>query len=81
MKIKVLGTSCPKCTEAERLVREAVAESGVDAQVEKISDMPAIAAYGVSGTPAVVVDGVVKSAGRIPSKADVIRWVRESPLT
>ena len=77
MEIKVLGTSCPTCQATERLVREAVKEAGVAATVEKVSDMMIIAEYGVLGTPAVVVDGVVKSAGRVPNKADIIRWVKQ----
>ncbi|RJQ70830.1 MAG: thioredoxin family protein [Desulfobacteraceae bacterium] len=75
MEIKVLGTSCPKCQQAERIVRETVAQSGIDASVEKISDYAVIAAYGVFGTPAVVVDGEVKSMGRIPSKEEIRSWI------
>ena len=75
MDIKVLGPGCPKCQQAEKIVKEAVAEAGVDAQVEKVTDTMEIAGYGVFGTPAVVVDGDVKSVGKIPKKQDVISWI------
>ena len=76
MDIKVLGPGCPKCERTEKIVRDAVAESGVDASVEKVTDVLAIAEYGVFGTPAVVVDGEVKSVGKIPKKEEVINWIR-----
>ncbi len=75
MEIKVLGPGCPKCQQTEKVVQEAVAESGVAANVEKVTDVMKIAGYGVFGTPAVVVDGEVKSVGKIPSKADVLSWL------
>jgi small redox-active disulfide protein 2 len=75
MDIKVLGPGCPKCQQTEKIVKEAVAQAGVDARIEKITDTMEIAGYGVFGTPAVVVDGDVKSVGKIPSKQDVIGWI------
>ena len=75
MEIKVLGPGCPKCLQTEKVVKEAVAESGVAADVEKVADVMKIAGYGVFGTPAVVVDGEVKSVGKIPSKEDVKSWL------
>ena len=76
MDIKVLGPGCPKCKQTEKIVKEAVAESGVAASVEKVTDTMEIAGYGVFGTPAVVVDGEVKSVGKIPKKAEVLGWIR-----
>jgi small redox-active disulfide protein 2 len=76
MDIKVLGPGCPKCQQTEKIVKEAVAESGVEASVEKVTDVMEIAGYGVFGTPAVVVDGEVKSVGKIPKKEDVLGWIR-----
>ncbi len=75
MDIKVLGPGCPKCQKTEKIVKDAVAESGVAANVEKVTDAMDIAGYGVFGTPAIVVDGDVKSVGRIPSKADILSWI------
>ena len=76
MEIKVLGPGCAKCQQAEKIVKEAVAEAGVAATVEKVTDLMKIAGYGVFGTPAVVVDGEVKCVGKIPKKADVLGWIK-----
>jgi len=75
MDIKVLGPGCAKCQQTEKVVKEAVAESGVSATVEKVTDIREIAEYGVFGTPAVVVDGDVKCVGKVPSKQDIKKWV------
>ena len=75
MEIKVLGPGCAKCDKTEKLVKEALSEAGVAANVEKVTDIMQIAGYGVLGTPAVVVDGDVKSVGKIPSKENIISWL------
>lgn len=75
MNIKVLGPGCAKCEKTEQIVREAVLEAGVEAEIEKVSGMLEIAAYGVLGTPAVVVDGQVKLVGKVPSKEQVLSWL------
>lgn len=74
MEIKVLGPGCKKCNQTEKVVMDALAEAGVAADVEKVTDMMKIAGYGVFGTPAVVVDGEVKSMGKVPSKDEVKSW-------
>jgi small redox-active disulfide protein 2 len=76
MEIKILGPGCPKCAKTEEIVKQAVAESGVDANVVKVTDTMEIASYGIFGTPAVVIDGEVKSVGKIPSKDDVAGWLK-----
>ncbi len=75
MEIKILGPGCSKCQQAERNVMAAVTESGAPVTVEKITDTMEIASYGVFGTPAVVVNGEVKSVGKIPKKEEVISWI------
>ena len=55
--------------------QEAVAEAAVDAKVEKVTNLLEIARYGVFGTPAVVVDGQVKSVGKIPTKDEIKKWI------
>jgi small redox-active disulfide protein 2 len=77
MEIKVLGPGCPKCQQTEKIVKEAVVESGIQANVEKVTNLLEIAQYGVFGTPAVVVDGQVKSVGKIPSKEEVLHWIKK----
>jgi len=77
MDIKILGTGCARCEQTEKLVRQAIEETGVVAQVEKVADVKAIAGYGVMLTPAVVVDGEVKIVGKIPKKEDIIAWLKK----
>jgi small redox-active disulfide protein 2 len=75
MEIKVLGPGCAKCEKAEKIVRDVVAETGINADVEKVTDMMKIAEYGVMATPAVVVDGDVKIVGKVPNRDDVKTWL------
>ena len=75
MHIKVLGPGCKKCHETDKLVRETIEEAGSDAKVEYITDITEIAKQGVFTTPAVIVDGTVKCAGKVPSKAEVKSWL------
>lgn len=75
MEIRILGPGCAKCKKAEKVVREAVAETSVDADVKKVEDVMEIAGYGVFGTPAVVVNGEVKCVGKIPKKDEVMKWL------
>lgn len=77
MDIKVLGPGCPKCEQTEKMVKDVLQESGVEATVEKVTGTMDIAKYGVFGTPAVVVDGEVKSVGKVPSKEDVKNWIEQ----
>jgi len=75
MEIKVCGPGCPKCHETERIVKEALAEAGVSAEVEKVSDFNEIAKLGVFTTPAVVIDGQIKCSGKTPTKKEVLAWL------
>ena len=77
MEIKVLGPGCPKCESTFNVIGEAVAEAGVDAQVEKVTDVMEIAAHGVFMTPSVVIDGEVKCVGKVPKKDEIKAWIQE----
>ena len=77
MKIEILGTGCPKCKKLNELVREAINEIGVSAEIIKITDINKIIDYGVMLTPALVIDGDVKVAGKIPEKEGIKRWIEE----
>lgn len=70
--VQILGTGCPKCRQLEANAREAAAAAGEDWQVEKVSDLQAIMAFGVMMTPALAVDGEVKAVGKVLSP-DAIR--------
>ena len=71
MIIKILGPGCTNCQNLERATREAIAELGLDATVEKVTDYPTIAGYGVMSTPGLVVDEKVVVSGRVPRVAEV----------
>ena len=75
MIIQVLGTGCTKCKTLYELANKAVAETGVDALVEKVEDIQKIMAYNVIMTPGLVIDGYVKVAGRLPSLDEVKRLI------
>jgi small redox-active disulfide protein 2 len=75
MVVKILGPGCVRCHETERLIKEAVTENQVDAQVEKVTDIKEIAKYGVLSVPAVVIDGRIKCVGRIPKKQEILSWL------
>ncbi len=76
MIIKILGSGCAKCNRLEQLTREAVAELGIEAAFEHVKEMDEIMAYPIMTTPALVVDEQVKVAGRIPSKAELVGWLK-----
>jgi small redox-active disulfide protein 2 len=78
MDIKVLGMGCARCRDLEKRVRQAVAEAGFAADVEKVEDIQKIMAYKIMATPALVIDGTVKSAGRIPSVEEIKTWLKEN---
>ena len=67
MKIEILGTGCTKCNELEAKVKQAVAQSGKFAQIEKVADLNKIMGYGVMSTPGLVIDDELVCTGRIPS--------------
>lgn len=67
MDIKILGPGCKNCVTLDRITREVVSEMGIQATIEKIEDYGKIASYGVMTTPALVVDGKVLIAGRVPT--------------
>jgi small redox-active disulfide protein 2 len=75
MKIKILGTGCPKCKKLYAEAEKAVAASGFTAELQKVDKIDDIMQYGVMMTPALVVDEEVKSSGRIPTTAEMVSWI------
>lgn len=75
MDIKILGSGCAKCQRLEQLTREVASELGIAAEFDHVREMARIMAYPVVSTPALVVDGEVKVAGRMPSKDEIAHWL------
>ena len=71
MKIEVLGTGCSKCKTLYENVKKAVEESGKTGEIVKIEDIPSIMKHGVMSTPALVINGKVKFAGKVASVAEI----------
>ncbi len=71
MKIQVLGSGCPKCKTLTERVESAVAELGLDCEIEKVTDINEIVKLGVMMTPGLVIDGDVKSTGKLLSVEDI----------
>ena len=76
MIIQVLGTGCTKCKVLYETVNQAVAETGVEAMVEKVEDIQKIMAFEILMTPGLVIDGYVKVAGRVPSLDEVKKLIQ-----
>ena len=77
MKIEILGTGCPKCKKLSELTQEVIQEIGISAEIKKITNISDIINYGVMVTPALVIDGDVKIAGKIPGKQEITEWIKE----
>jgi len=78
VKIKVLGTGCPKCRALEANARRAVEELGVEAEVSKVTDISSIMEYDVLMTPALVIDEKVMASGRVADVQEIKGWIREA---
>jgi small redox-active disulfide protein 2 len=75
MKIQVLGTGCPKCKTLMANAEAAVRAAGVEATVEKVEKIAEIMSFGVMMTPALVIDGQVKSVGKVLSAEDIKKFL------
>ena len=78
MDIKILGPGCSRCGELEKRTHKIVSELGVSAEVEKVTDIKRIMEYGILSTPGLVIDGKVKSSGRVPRPEEIKAWILEA---
>jgi len=78
MVIKVLGPGCRKCERLYEVIREVLDQEGVEAEVVKVDKLDEIMDHGVVLTPGLVIDGVVKAAGKVPRPKKIVQWVREA---
>lgn len=77
MKIQILGTGCPKCKQLTANAEQAVADLGLDATIEKVTEINDIMAFGVIMTPALAVDGEVKAAGKVLSVDEIKEFLQQ----
>jgi small redox-active disulfide protein 2 len=70
-KIQILGTGCPKCNMLKANAETAIKELGIDAEIEKISDIKEIMNFGVMSTPAIAIDGKVISSGKVLKSEEI----------
>jgi len=76
--IKILGTGCAKCHSLEKTVKEVVAALKLDVKVEEITDMQKIMQYPILMTPGLVINGKVVMSGKVPSKSEVERYLKDA---
>ena len=75
MHIQVLGPGCAKCKKLETMTRDALSAEGVEATVEKVTDIMEISKLGVFATPALIIDGQIVATGSLPSKGAIAKWI------
>lgn len=78
MKIQVLGSGCANCDKVEEIAKQAVAQLGITAQVELVTDMQMIMRYGVMNTPGIVIDDKVVSTGRVPALSQMAQLITQA---
>ncbi len=78
MKIEILGMGCPSCMKLEKNAVDAAKSMGIDAEIVKVTDMTDIMNYGVTRTPALVVDGTVKSSGKVLKADEILKFLKNS---
>jgi small redox-active disulfide protein 2 len=71
MKIQILGTGCPKCKKLAENAEAAAQELGLDFELEKVTDINKIMKFGVMMTPALAIDGDVKTVGKVPTVEEI----------
>jgi len=75
-KVQILGTGCPKCRQLYEAAQRAAAELGIECELEKVTDVNDILAFGVMMTPALVVDGTVKVVGKVPAPEEMQKYLQ-----
>ena len=77
LQIKVLGSGCANCKRVEQIAQQAVQALSLDAEIIKVTEYPEIMKYNILSTPGLVINNKLRSAGRIPTEAEVMAWITE----
>jgi small redox-active disulfide protein 2 len=80
MKVRILGAGCSKCKALEQKVRSLDSTHHLNLEIEKVTDIREIMNYGILATPGLVIDGVVKSAGSVPTDEKLLTWLKGTQL-
>lgn len=75
MKVEILGMGCMKCKKLYDNTKKALSDADIKAEVAKVEDINRITEYGIMAMPALVIDGEVKSSGRIPGPEEIKKWI------
>jgi small redox-active disulfide protein 2 len=78
LEIKVLGPGCVQCDRLEQELMQVMTETGIMADIEHVRDIKDIGRYGVMGTPALIINGQVKSVGKVPPRSKIKEWLKEA---
>ena len=78
LEVKILGPGCPNCDKLEQMIFRVMADSNMAGDVEHVRDLAEIANYGLVPTPALVINGEIKSSGRLPQERQVLQWLKEA---
>jgi hypothetical protein len=78
LEVKILGPGCPNCEKLEQMVFRVMANSNMAGDVEHVRDLAEIANYGLVPTPALVINGKIRSSGRLPQERQILQWLREA---
>lgn len=78
LEIKVLGTGCARCKELERMCFDVAAENNITADIQKVTELKDIMSYGIMQTPGLVINGVVKLSGKLPTSSALLQWMKEN---
>jgi len=81
LDIRILGPGCVSCNRLNTLLFDILQEMGIAADIEQIHDLDEIWRHGVTRTPALIINGEVKSSGKMPSRSEVEEWIRQTTLT
>jgi small redox-active disulfide protein 2 len=73
--IQIVGSGCVNCQRLAELCTEVVAENGIEAEIEKVTDASRFADLGIMMTPGLIIDGEVVSSGRMPVKTTILQWI------